>query len=181
MSSSVTISIPVLETKRLILRPFYITDLDDFTEIVADPAVVRFATYSGDTISRAQAWNWLCVMLGHWHMRGFGIWAVEERQTGELLGRIGLQHLEWFDDVELVWMLKQNAWRKGFGTEGAIAALEFGFLTREIHRLTAVIHVGNTPSEKLAERIGMKFNRQIERQKILFNEYSLSKNDWLSG
>ena len=136
------------------------------------------ATYTGNAMSRAQAWNWLCMMLGHWHMRGYGIWAVEERQSGELLGRIGLQFLEWFDDVELVWMLKQSAWRKGFGTEGSRAAIKFGFTNLDIHCLSAVIHLGNEPSVRLAERLGMTFEKQIERQNIQFLEYRLTKKDW---
>ena len=181
MSASVSLSIPTLKTKRLILRPFNHTDLDPFTEIVSDPEVIRYATYTGSPVTRAQAWNWLCLMLGHWFLRGFGIWAVEDKTTGDLLGRIGLQHLEWFDGIELVWMLKQSAWRQGFGTEGANAAIEFGFLMKDIPKLLAVIHIGNIPSEKLAERLGMRYQRQIERQNIQFNEFALTKTDWLSG
>ncbi len=98
--------IPSLETERLNMRPFSRHDLDPFAEIIADPEVIQYATYTGDVMSRVQAWNWLCLMIGHWYMRGFGIWAVEEKETGKLIGRIGLQFLDWFDDVELVWMLK---------------------------------------------------------------------------
>jgi RimJ/RimL family protein N-acetyltransferase len=167
--------IPTIRTDRLTLRPFFSRDLDPFVEIVADPAVIQYATYNGDPVPRAQAWNWLCLMLGHWHLREFGIWAVEENRTGELIGRIGLQYLEWFDDVELVWMLKKSAWRKGFGSEGARAAIRYGFETLGIPRLSAVIHTGNLPSIKLAEALGMHFERKIERQDIQFLEYVLEK------
>jgi len=180
MAMSEPKSFPILETERLILRPFKSQDLDPFAKIVADSEVIRFATYTGNTMTRSQAWNWLCMMMGHWHLRGYGIWAVEERRTGELLGRIGLQFLEWFDDVELVWMLKQNAWRRGFSTEGAKAAIEFGFSNLDIPRLAAVIHIGNEPSVKLAERLEMQYKRQIERQNIQFVEYILTKSDWES-
>ncbi len=98
--------IPSLETERLNMRPFSRHDLDPFAEIIADPEVIQYATYTGDVMSRVQAWNWLCLMIGHWYTRGFGIWAVEEKETGKLIGRIGLQFLDWFDDVELVLMLK---------------------------------------------------------------------------
>jgi RimJ/RimL family protein N-acetyltransferase len=166
--------IPSLTTERLVLRPFNKNDLDSFAEIVADPAVIRYATYTGEVMSRYQAWNWLCLMLGHWHMRGFGIWAVEDGRSGELLGRIGLQYLDWFDDVELVWMLKQSTWGQGYASEGARAAIDFGFNTLGLPRITAVIHPGNQPSIRLAERLGLTFERQIERQEIRFYEYSLS-------
>lgn len=110
-------------------------------------------------------------------MRGFGIWAVEEKVTGNLIGRIGLQFLDWFDDVELVWMLKKSAWGKGFAVEGARAAIDYGFNILELPRMTSVIHTVNEPSIRLAERLGMKFDKQIERQGIQFLEYSLNNND----
>ena len=110
-------------------------------------------------------------------MRGFGIWAVEEKATGKLIGRIGLQLLDWFDDVELVWMLRKSAWGKGFAAEGARAAINYGFNTLELPRMTSVIHTVNEPSIRLAERLGMIFERQIERQEIQFLEYSLNNLD----
>ena len=169
--------IPFLETERLIMRPFSRHDLDPFAEIFADPEVIQYATYTGDVMSRVQAWNWLCLMIGHWYMRGFGIWAVEEKATGKLIGRIGLQFLDWFDDVELVWMLKKSTWGKGFAAEGARAAINHGFNTLELPRMTSVIHTVNEPSIQLAERLGMIFERQIERQEIQFLEYSLNNLD----
>ena len=169
--------IPSLETERLNMRPFSRHDLDPFTEIIADVEVIQYATYTGDVMSRAQVWNWLCLMIGHWYMRGFGIWAVEEKATGKLIGRIGLQFLDWYDDVELVWMLKKSAWGKGFAAEGARAAIIYGFNTLDLQRMTSVIHTVNEPSIRLAERLGMIFERQIERQEIQFLEFSLNNMD----
>ena len=169
--------IPSLETERLKMRPFNRHDLDQFAEIIADPEVIQYATYTGDAMSRVQVWNWLCLMIGHWYMRGFGIWAVEEKATGKLIGRIGLQFLDWFDDVELVWMLKKSTWGKGFAAEGARAAINHGFNALELPRMTLLIHTVNEPSIRLAERLGMVFERQVERQKIQFLEYSLTNMD----
>jgi len=101
--------IPTIPTDRLLLRPFFKEDPDPFANMVADREVMHQATYSGKMMSRDQAWNWLCLLLGHWQMRGFGIWAVEEKTSGILIGRIDLQFLDRFDDVELVWMLKKSA------------------------------------------------------------------------
>lgn len=165
--------IPTLETDRLRLRAFVQEDLDPFSEMLADPAVVKDATYSGQTMSRAQAWNWLCLMLGHWHLRGFGIWAVEEKDSGLFLGRIGLQFLDWFDDVELVWMLAQHAWGKGYGTEGVRAVVEYAFEVQRLPAVTAVIKIDNQPSRKLAERLDMSLGRELEREGIAFVEYKL--------
>lgn len=167
--------IPTLKTERLLLRPFVQEDLDPFAAIVANPQVIGNATYSGQPMNRSQAFNWLCMMLGHWHLRGFGIWAVEEKSSGKFIGRIGLQYLDWFDDVELVWMLDHTAWGKGYGTEGARAAVDFGFGLRQLPAITAVIRVDNEPSQRLAKRLGMFPDRELEREGIRFIEYRLKK------
>jgi RimJ/RimL family protein N-acetyltransferase len=143
--------------------------------MVADQEVIRMATYAGKTMNRAQAWNWMCYMLGHWHMRGFGIWGVEEIESGELIGRVGLQFLDWFDDVELVWMLRSASWGRGFATEAARAAIDYGFRVRGLPRIAAVIHVENQPSLKLAERLGMDREKEVEREGVLFYQYALAK------
>lgn len=168
--------IPTLETDRLRLRAFVQEDLDPFSAMLADPLVVGGATYSGQTMNRTQAWNWLCMMLGHWHLRGFGIWAVEERASGQFIGRIGLQFLDWFDDVELVWMLAQQAWGKGYGTEGVTAAVDFAFGSLQLPAVTAVIKTDNQPSRKLAERLDMSLGRELERDGVAFIEYRLENS-----
>ena len=166
--------IPTLETERLLLRGFTPEDLDPFTALVSDPEVMSIATYSGNTMTKAQADNWMCMMLGHWHLRGFGIWAVEEKSSRRLIGRIGLQRLVWFTDVELVWMLARSAWGKGYATEGAAAAAKFGFQELDLPQISAVIRQDNLPSIRLAERLGMELVGDLEREGILFVEYMLS-------
>ncbi len=68
-----TFTIPGLNTERLRLRAFEKRDLDPFAAMVSNLEVMQHATYDGTVMTKAQAWNWLCLMLGHWHMRGFGI------------------------------------------------------------------------------------------------------------
>jgi len=163
--------IPTLSTERLLLRSFNKDDLDPFADMVGDIEVIQQATYDGTTMTRTQAWNWLCLMIGHWHMRGFGIWGMEEKSSGKLIGRIGLQYLDWFDDVELVWMLSKSAWKKGFASEGARAAIDYGLNTLDLPRIAAVIRKENKPSIRLAERLGMEMEKEVERQEILFKQY----------
>ncbi|HDD61756.1 MAG TPA: N-acetyltransferase [Chloroflexi bacterium] len=168
--------IPSLITERLLLRAFEKDDLDPFASMVSDLEVMQRATYDGTTMNRIQAWNWLCFMLGHWYMRGFGIWGIEEKTSGELIGRIGLQFWDSFDDVELVWMLAKSAWGKGFASEGARAAIDFGLNTLAIPRIAAVIPQENKPSIRLAERLGMEMEKEVERQDTQFYQYVIAKD-----
>ncbi len=163
--------IPTLSTERLLLRAFKKDDLDPFASMVSDIEVMQRATYDGTTMTRTQAWNWLCFMLGHWHMRGFGIWGIEESSSGELIGRIGLQFLDSFDDVELVWMLAASAWGKGFASEGARAVIDFGLNRLALPRIAAVIRRENKSSIRLAERLGMEMEKEVVRQEILYYQY----------
>jgi RimJ/RimL family protein N-acetyltransferase len=174
MSGSFTI--PSLSTDRLVLRAFNSEDLDFISELVSDPRVVQSATYSGETMTRSQAWNWLCYMVGHWHLRGFGIWGVEEKESGLLIGRIGLQYLDWFEDVELVWMLARSAWGKGYATEGARAAMTYGLVTLDLSRITAVIRRENKRSIKLAERLGMTLEKDVQREGVDFYQYAITSD-----
>jgi len=170
-----SVIIPGLKTERLLLRAFREDDLDPFAAMVSDPEVMQRATYAGSTMTRNQAWNWLCMMLGHWHLRGYGIWGMEEKSSRELIGRIGLQFLDWFEDVELVWMLAKSAWGNGFASEGARAAIEYGLNILDLPRIAAVIQTENEPSIRLAERLGMRMEKEVERQKILFYQYVIEK------
>jgi RimJ/RimL family protein N-acetyltransferase len=77
-----------LETARLRLRLFRAEDLEPYAAMCADPEVMR---YVGErrTLSREDAWDEMAALAGHWHLRGYGMWAVEERETGSFVGRVG--------------------------------------------------------------------------------------------
>ena len=66
--------------------------------------------------SRADAWRQIAMIIGHWQLRGYGLWAVEERATGALVGRIGLFKPEGWPGFELGWMLRRDAWGQGYAT-----------------------------------------------------------------
>ena len=67
----------------------------------------------------------MALFIGHWALRGYGWWAVEERATGEFLGRIGLYNPEGWPEIELGWLLSRQSWGRGLATEGGAAALQF--------------------------------------------------------
>src|SRR5688572_17258036 len=107
-----------LETERLILRWFRDNDFDQYKQICADPEVMRFLG-DGKPISELQAWRHMAAIMGHWYFRGYGVWAVEEKATGEVVGRIGLMNPKGWPGFELGWTLARSSWGKGYATEGA--------------------------------------------------------------
>ena len=144
-----------LETQRLILRMFREEDFEQYARICADPEVTRYLG-QGNALERWEAWRQMAMILGHWQLRGYGIWAVEERATGHLLGRIGLFNPEGWPGLELGWVLGRDYWGKGFATEGASKALEYAFTEMKQEKIISLIHPQNSGSIRVAERIGEK-------------------------
>jgi RimJ/RimL family protein N-acetyltransferase len=146
-------STPVLETARLRLRMFREDDFEAYARICADPAVMRYLAH-GTPLTRADAWRQMAMILGHWTLRGYGMWAVEERATGTLLGRIGLFNPEGWPALELGWTLGRAHWGKGYATEGARRALHYAFAELGQRHIISLIRPGNEASIRVAERVG---------------------------
>jgi RimJ/RimL family protein N-acetyltransferase len=129
------------------------SDIEAYAEMLADPEVMRFIG-DGQPLSRPLAWRHLAMMLGHWHLRGYGLWAVEERGSGQLVGRIGCWNPEGWPGFEVGWMLRRQSWGLGYATEGARAAIEFAFTRLEQPEVISLIHPDNAASMRVADRLG---------------------------
>lgn len=128
-------------------------DLDDYAVVCADDDVMRFLG-DGRALERWEAWRQMSMIIGHWHLRGYGPWAVEERATGKVIGRIGFFNPEGWPGFELGWMLGKAYWGRGYATEGASAALTFAFEEMRRDRVISLIQPANEPSIKVALRLG---------------------------
>lgn len=146
----------ILETHRLILRPFRDDDLEAYAAMGADPEVMRFLSPDGSLLSRADAWRQMAMFLGHWELRGYGTWAVQERTSGDLVGRVGLHFPEGWPDRELGWTIARRFWGRGYATEAARTAIDHAFGTLGWTHLVSLIHPDNGPSIRLAERLGYR-------------------------
>ena len=144
----------MLATERLNLRAFRESDLNDYARICADPEVVRFV---GAPFSRSEAWLHIATILGHWQLRGYGMWAVESRSNGALIGRIGFYEPEGWPGMELGWMLARDQWGRGLATEGARAALQFASSALGKSQVISLIHPVNVRSIRVAEKLGQHY------------------------
>lgn len=155
------VDIPRLSTDRLLLRPFQDQDLDAYAAICSDPEVMRYLG-DGKPLSRADAWRQMAMILGHWQLRGYGMWAVEERQRNVLIGRIGFWQPEGWPGFELGWTLGRNWWGMGYATEGARIALSFAFTRLGQEHVISLIHPENRASTRVAERLGEHIEGETE-------------------
>ncbi|WP_326686834.1 MULTISPECIES: GNAT family N-acetyltransferase [unclassified Streptomyces] len=146
----------VITTERLIMRPLTLDYTDLLVELQADPRVHRFTP----SFTHEQARERLAGIERQWATRGHGLCAVELKETGEFLGRCGLNHWEEFDEVEAGWTLRPAVWGHGYATEAARACVEWGFAHLDVPYLTSMIAPANTGSARVAERLGFAPSRQ---------------------
>jgi len=149
-----------LETDRLILRMWREDDLEPYAEMCGDVDVMRYL--ASKPMTRSEAWRNMAMMIGHWHLRGYGMWAVEERASGELLGRVGCWCPEQWPGFEVGWMLRSKFWGRGFATEAARASLNYAFHELDQAHIISVIHPQNAASIRVAERLGEKLEGNTE-------------------
>lgn len=149
-------SIPRLETDRLVLRGFSGADRAPFAALNADPEVMRFMSRSLD---RAASFAFLDRIRQHWATDGYGIWAIERRDDGAFLGFAGLSEpafsAPFMPAIEVGWRLARVAWGHGYATEAGAAALRFGFEVLDRDEIVSFTAVGNERSRRVMERLGM--------------------------
>lgn len=175
--------IPQLHTQRLLLRGLGQDDFEAYARMMADPEVARFL--SSGPVSRVDAWRGLASMIGHWALRGYGMWAVERKSDGAFIGRAGLWNPEGWLGLEVGWALAREFWGNGYATEAARAAMNFGFLTHDVSRLISVINPLNHASERVAERLGETRTEQreieVHGQKVVVDVWGITRDDWARG
>ena len=148
----------MIETTRLLLRPLRTDDVDAYVALHADERVNQFVR----SLDHDQALERLRRTERQWAERGHGLCAVELKESGEFIGRCGLNYWEQFDEIEIGYALKAETWGRGYATEAAKACLDWGFANLDAPYFTAMIQPANTASVRVAERLGFTELREDE-------------------
>ncbi|HMO76514.1 MAG TPA: GNAT family N-acetyltransferase [Sphingopyxis sp.] len=144
---------PLLVTERLILRPPAAEDFDAFAEMSAEEETMRFI---GGTAPRASAWRLWCTLAGAWHIRGFSMFSVIERATGEWVGRLGPWEPDGWPGLEIGYGVRAKFAGKGYAFEGTVAACDFAVEFLKWPSLLHTIDPANIRSQALAKRLGAR-------------------------
>ncbi|MEX0351437.1 MAG: GNAT family N-acetyltransferase [Paracoccaceae bacterium] len=147
-----SVTIPVLETERLILRSPRSSDYEAYADFCASPRSVGV----GGPYTRSQSFSRLSAIIGHWHLRGYGRWMVSDKSDGRPLGVVGLYFPEGWPEPEIAWSLFEAAEGKGIALEAALASRAYAY---DVLGWTTVISCAmpeNTRSVALAKRMGAK-------------------------
>jgi RimJ/RimL family protein N-acetyltransferase len=148
-----------LETDRLVLRYWRQDDFNVYADYYADPETARFV---GGQKKRDLAWRHMAAVVGHWTLKGFGQWAVEEKSTGKVIGCIGLWEPEGWPELEVGYWLVEEAQGKGYATEATLRARRYAYEALGAPTLVSYIDPENEPSKRLAERMGAWHDETIE-------------------
>ncbi|MGH7865507.1 MAG: GNAT family N-acetyltransferase [Candidatus Binataceae bacterium] len=170
-------SIPKIETERLILRSFQERDLDAFAAINADPMVMKYLG-DGKPQERNVTWRQMASFIGHWELRGYGVWAVEEKSSGEFVGRVGLWYPQGWPDLEVIWTIAQSRWGKGYAPEAARESIRYAFEIVSVDHVISLIRPDNEKSIRVAEKVGERFDRRIDLFGNPANVYQLRRDEW---
>lgn len=179
---------PIIQTERLILRPWCDKDLEAFAKLNADPKVMEFfpsvKTYK-ETSNEYEA------ILEHFKKHGYGWWAVSEINHSNFIGFIGLRYIDFpaafTPAIEIAWRLAYAYWGKGYATEGAKASLQYGFEILNSPEILSFTSTLNLRSQAVMERIGMHHNPKddFDHPKLAPEHrlsrhvlYRIGKTDW---
>lgn len=159
-----------MQTNRLTIREWTHADAEAFYELTRDDGFNLFPinVYRQASVESAREWI----------RKTKGKYAVLERKSGQLIGMGGLTPWTWESEelVDITYRLRESAWGKGLGWELAEALVQHGFQTLKLPQITATITPDNLPSKKIAERLGMRFEKRIHLLGVPTDLYRLYRN-----
>jgi len=149
-----------IESDRLILRTFQEADWKDLFPYYSDAEATRYTI--GRTLTEGETWRTMATMIGHWTLRKFGPYALEDKKSGKVIGVTGLWYPNDWPEPEIKWGLTRNYHRQGYASEAArrVKAMAKEYLPQT--SLISLIHPQNEPSIQLALAVGCTFEKTYE-------------------
>jgi len=151
-------SIPVVETADLTLRGYRDSDFEAFASFAASPR----SRFVGGPQARWDAWKSFMAGIGHWVLRGYGMWMLEHRESGDVAGRVGVICNDGWHEPELAWHVYDGFEGRGLAYQGSLAARDYAAERLGLDGLMSYIDAANRRSIRLAERLGCRFEREAE-------------------
>lgn len=162
----------IMETKRCIIREMTVADVDDFYRIYAEPSITYYLEdlYERREEEREYTREYIEKVYGFY---GYGLWTVNEKKTGEIIGRAGLSWREGFELPELGFVIAVPWQRKGYGYEVCRAVVKYGRETLGFCEIQALVKSGNSASAGLCEKLGFRWIDTVEDKGISYERYVL--------
>lgn len=152
--------IPSIETERLLLRPWTLGDGQAWFDILREPDILQYFP-NPEPPERVKAEAYITHHLAHWTQYGYGHWAIVTPGDGRIIGWCGLEHLSELDEVEVAYLLSRGAWGRGYASEAARAAIEFGFEKAGVPGIIGLVDPENHASIRVLEKCGLRLADRI--------------------
>jgi RimJ/RimL family protein N-acetyltransferase len=169
---------PRLETGRLVLRVPEERDFEPLAAVMADEETAR---HIGGVQEPAQVWRSLCGVIGHWAVRGYGFFSVEDKASGEWLGRVGPWNPHGWPQPEVGWTIKREAWGKGYAAEAGARSLDWIFDDLGWESVIHLIHADNIGSQGVARKLGSyNWNKPVKIAgfDIIADQWGQTREEW---
>ncbi len=169
-----------IETQRLRLRQYSLDDLDELAIILSDPEVMRYSPRGViplDQVRQATK-EILEFFINHWKQHGFGVWAVFEKKSNQLIGHCGLNFLPNSLEVEVLYRFAQAYWNQGIATEATKASLRYGFEEVKLAQIVAISLPEHTASRRVMEKSGLKYEKDAYFYNLDMVYYALARIDY---
>jgi len=154
---------PVIETRRLILRTWREADIAANTAMLSDPESGRYITADHKPVtSELNGWRNAAIMMGHWALHGFGMFAVEEKASGRYVGRVGPWCPPTWPGFEVGWGIAKEFRGKGYAVEATRASIDWVFENLAVDRIIHCIVPANVASQSVARKLGATIDGQGE-------------------
>jgi RimJ/RimL family protein N-acetyltransferase len=167
-----------IETERLMLRPFTMEDAPALhAAVYGDEAVMTYLP-GGIPRSVSKVEGVIEYYLTHWEHWKYGVWAVTDKESGDLLGQAGLNYVADLQEVEVLYALGRSTWGKGYATEAANAAMHYGFEKHQLDKIIAMAAPDNDASIRVLKKLGMTFRYDVKLWKMKLRLYALPRQDF---
>ena len=168
----------MIETERLLLRPYTLSDFDSLYEILSDPETMQHYPAPYD---EEKTRNWITWNLDNYEKYGFGLWAVVLKETGEFIGDCGitLQNIDGEILPEIGYHIHKKYWRRGFAKEAARAVRDWGFRNTQYDIFYSYMKYTNIGSWSTALANGMKKVKEYPDPKNTISyAYAITREEW---
>jgi ribosomal-protein-alanine N-acetyltransferase len=164
--------VPIIETKRLLLREFTSEDVPALARILSDPETMRFYPSPLDQIGVV---DWIERNRLRYQNDGHGLWAMVLKLTDELVGDCGLtgQVVDGNREIEIGYHVRRDFWGQGLAPEAALACRDYGFRQLNVGRLISLIRPENLPSRRVAEKMGMSLWKEVMWRNLPHNVFAV--------
>ena len=150
---------PLFESNRLVVRRWLPSDVNAIFEVYSDPDVARWIGDSSP-ITQEQSRAWLGVTNSNYVQRGYGMFAIQDKETGDIAGFVGLVHPDGQDDAEIKYAFCQSHWGRGFASEVVAATVSYVSNTLHLPKIIATVAPKNRASQRVLEKADFVFVRE---------------------